>query len=79
MMMEKWITKYKETGRVGYVCHFKGVIGSDAALCGADLAGDSGIYEEDPKPVVYGKVNCPQCKDIVAAVRKIRGNEIEKD
>lgn len=77
--MQKWITKYKDAGPAGIVCHFEGATGNDTALCGVDLAGDSDLYEEDPKPVATGKVNCPDCKAIVSAVRRIKGNEIEKD
>lgn len=78
--MTKWTTIFKDAGPSGHVCHFEGVLGGDYTLCGLSLSGDPDIYDKDPFRVAngYGKVNCPNCKAIVEAVRKIKGNEIEK-
>lgn len=78
--MQKWTTIFKGAGPSGHVCHFKGATGGDYTLCGLSLSGDPDLYDRDPFPVTpgYGKVNCPDCIKIVEAVRKIKGNEIEK-
>lgn len=76
--MQKWLIKLKDTGPSGLILHFEGVIGGDYTLCGESISHDPDIYEKAPVRAVYGKVNCPNCIAIVEAVRKIKGNEIEK-
>jgi hypothetical protein len=77
--MQKWSTHYKGSGPTGIVTHFESPLAGDTALCGASLSGDDELYEKAPWRVTqgYGKVNCEHCKAVVAAVRKIKGNEIE--
>jgi hypothetical protein len=76
--MQKWETCYKGAGESGRVIHFEGALGAGLALCGADLDGDSALYDKQPRLMDNGKVTCPQCISVVEHVRRIRDSEMKK-
>jgi hypothetical protein len=75
--MEKYLVIHKDAGETGKVLHFGGPNNNDMALCGHDLAGDESLGWTVLGPVIYGRVNCPNCIAIVQYCRKIKANELE--
>jgi hypothetical protein len=55
----------------GGVWHVAGPI-DNHSLCGTQMDGDDGYM---PGPAKSGRVTCWQCREIIAAVKKIRGWE----
>ncbi len=56
------------------IVHFVGIGQKDYALCGQDLAGDTGLGWE-PGEQTKEKVNCPNCIATVEFCKKIKRSE----